>query len=159
MKPVKPDKLPPLFRFSVPPPPTILSVPVPESVPLSVTVALLPVIFGLAPSGIVQLLLIVLVLPVCVSVIRLNVTLLQDRVCDPLVPLKFTVPPLALKVGLPEMVIAPLTLVVPLEAVKLPPDRVKAAVVSVWLPAVNVPAAWLKVVDTVKLRLRLIVPV
>lgn len=64
VKPLKPDKLPPLLRFSDPPPPTILNVPVPDSVPLRVTVALLPVIFGLAPSGRLQLLLTVFVLEV-----------------------------------------------------------------------------------------------
>lgn len=122
-KPVNPDKVPPVPSVRVSVAPLVLSVPLPDSVPLTLIFPPL-VSFGLLPSGILQLLLTVLVPAVFVNVTRLKVTLLQLRVFE-VVPLKVTVPPLALKVGEPEMVMAPLTEVVPLEAVKLPADRVK----------------------------------
>ena len=86
--------------------------------------------FGFAPNGILQLLLTVFVPAVCVKVTRLNVTLLQLRVGE-VVPLKFTVPPLALNVGVPDIVKLLEIEVVPLEAVKLPPDKLKVAVLKV----------------------------
>lgn len=159
-RPENPDKAPVVPNVNIPVLPPIVNVPLPDSVPFNVS-ALVPLpTVGPAPRGIEQLLLTVLVPAEWVKLTRLKVTLLQLSVAV-VVPLKLTVPPLAVKVGVPEMVIAPLIEVVPLEAVKLPPDSVKAAMVSVWPAAeklLRVPVCE-KVVVTVRERARVIVPV
>lgn len=96
VKPLKPDITPPLFKLVLPP--VIFNVPVPLSVPFKV---MRPMV-GLFPSGKLQLLPTVRVV-VLLRVTRLNNVLLQLSAAVA-VPLKFTVPPLALKVA-PELIV------------------------------------------------------
>ncbi len=126
VKPVNPDTLEPAFNVKVP----VVSVIVP--VPLIVPLLVKPLgIVGLLPKGKVHPLLTVFT-PVCpVKLTKLKVTLLQDNVA--VVPEKSIVPPFALKVGEPEIVNAPEIVVVPDEAVNVPPDKVN--------PPLNVPPA------------------
>ena len=74
-------------------------------------------------------------------VIEEKVTLLQARVASA-VPSKVMVPPLALNIGLPEMVTLPEMVIVPEVEVKVPAERVKASFISiVESPPLNVPPA------------------
>jgi hypothetical protein len=117
----KPVRVPPALRVSVP---DVVSVPEPASVPpLRVR---LPPLFarGPAPRGKLQVVT-VLVPAVCVKVTRLNVLTEQASVAA-VIPLKFTTPPLALKVGAPEIVNAPATLIDPDGAVNVPLESAKA---------------------------------
>jgi len=144
-RPEKPVRLLLELRVSVA---DVVSVPEPDNVPPA-SVMLPPLLaLGSAPSGRLQSLLTVLVNAVWVKVTRLKVALLQLSV--PVVaPLKANVPPLAANVGAPEMVNDPDTDVVAEDAVNEPPVRVNAANVSIWLPAVNVPADCEYAPDTV----------
>lgn len=119
--PENPESVPPAFSVSVP---DVVSVPVPDSVP-PVRVMLPPLFAnGLAPSGKLQVVT-VLVLAVCVKVTRLNV-FTEHASVPALAPLKLSVPPSALKVGAPEIVKPAPTRIVPEGAVNEPPESVKA---------------------------------
>lgn len=122
--PEKPEKPEPAFMVIVPA--DLVRVPLPLRVPFTVRFPAL-VIVGLLPSGSVQLLLIVFVL-VLVKVMRLNVTLLQLSV--PVPSSKVMFPPLALKVGDPEIVRAPPRKIVPELAVNDPPLKVNVVSTS-----------------------------
>ena len=107
----------------------VVTVPVPESVPLTMT-AVDPVAVprvGLFPSGREQSLFTVFVPVVCVRVTRLNVALLHESVALEL--LKFSVPLLCVNVP-PEIVKVLAILIVPLGAVKVPEDIVHALKVA-----------------------------
>lgn len=141
MVPLNPERTDPLPKVSV----STVSVPVPESVPFKV-IWLVPSpvpTVGLAPRGRLQLLLMVLMLlPVFLIFTALKVTLLQETI--PLVPSKVTVPELWVKVGVPVIVKDPAMVVVALVEVKIPPERVKASLMSiVELPPAKVPPAWI----------------
>lgn len=119
--------------------PEKVAVPVPLSVPpATATIGLVvePIV-GLFPSGMVQPVLTVFVPEVWANVTRLNVMLLHVSVAET-APSKATVPPLALKVGVPETDKVESTVIVSEEALNVPPDRVKAPVSNSWLPAVKV---------------------
>ena len=108
----------------------MVKVPVPESVPLRVKRDTKAVksersTVGLAPRGKEQSLPIVIApTPPLSMVTVLKVMLLQARVTV-LDPSKVTVPPLAVKVGEPEMVKEPTTVMVLEGAVKVPAVNVK----------------------------------
>src|SRR5688572_336654 len=109
----------------------IFNVPVPENVPLRVKSAFpsAPTV-GLVPRGKLQLLLTVLVTePVCAKATRLKVTLLQLSV-DPFASSNVTVPELWLKVGEPDMVNSSPTIIVPDDAVNMPPVSEKLSSIS-----------------------------
>lgn len=104
----------------------MVRVPVPLRVPLTRMAPAADKV-GLAPSGKVQLLLIVFVPAVLAMFTTLNVTLLQLTVEE--LPSNVTVPPLWLKVP-PEIVTAPDTNMSELGAVKTPLLRVKVLLIS-----------------------------
>jgi hypothetical protein len=121
--PENPEKVP-LVSVNVP---DVLRVPVPDSVP-PVRVMLPPLFAeGPAPNGKLHVVT-VLVPAVCVNVTRLKVFTVQARVAEA-VPLKSTVPPLAVKMGVPDIVNAPALCIVPAGAVKVPLESVKATLV------------------------------
>lgn len=122
--------------------PPILSVPVPLSVPARISATFKN---GSSPIGNVQSLLMVFV-DALEKVIRLNVTLLQAKV--PL-PSKSIVPPFALKVGEFEIVILEATVIVPLEAVKLPPEMLNAPLRSALEPSATDPELRVNVLEKV----------
>lgn len=115
--------------------------------------------FGFAPRGRLQSLPMVSVLPVPVRTIvtRLKVTFPQARVSAPLKPVIAMVPPFALKVGEPEILMPAVTLRVPEVEVKVPAVRVKLKNERVWLVPLKLPAACEKLPETVKLRFTVIV--
>lgn len=113
-----------LVLFNVRVPFVIFNKPEPLSVPFNV---MLFAILGLFPSGKLQLLFTVFT-PVLLNVTKLNATLLQLRVAVD--PPKLIVPELLLNVGEPEIVNAPLTVVVPEAALKVPPEIVNEVVVA-----------------------------
>lgn len=120
--PVKPERLPFDWKSSeVRAVEVEVSVPLPDNIPPLIVMR--PVTVGLFPRGRLQLLLTVFV-PVLLKVTKLKVTFSQLNVALP--ESKVIVPPLALKVGEPEIVKFPLISKFPLGAVKVPPLIVKA---------------------------------
>lgn len=115
-KPLKPLRELPLPRINTPVVPLLVSVPLPDSVPLRLMGP--EAITGLAPNGKLQSLLTVLVADGWVNVTRLK-TLLPQLIVAVLAALKFTVPPLALKVDAGSKVRLVPTDMVPAGAVKL----------------------------------------
>ena len=110
------------------------------------------------PNDKLQLLLTVLVPVVCANVTRLKLTLLQLNVAV-VPPSNVKVPELWVKVGVPDIVMAPARVVEPLEAVKLPALRVKVPFMSkVWFDAVKMPAPCTQLVVTCKVVARVMVP-
>jgi hypothetical protein len=99
----------------------------------------LPVTVGLFPTGIVQLVPIVLfAISECVKVTKLKTTLLQVKVASA-VPSKFIVPLLWLNVGDPEIVSAADRDIIPDGALNTPPVIVRILFRSAPLGRVKVP--------------------
>ena len=132
INPLNPDRTAPLFNVKFP---GTVNVPLPVNVPFN-TMLLPP--RGFAPKGKVQSLFTVLALLVCAKVTRLNVTLLQAKVAVD-VPSNVIVPPLALKVGVPEIVNDAAKVIVPEGAVKVPPRIVNVPLRSAPLGKVSDP--------------------
>lgn len=117
-KPLNPERAEAaLLKLKIPA--DAVKVPVPLRVPLRV---ILLGMVGEAPNGNEQLVATVFA-AVLLKMTKLNVTLLQPKFALP--PSKVTVPPLALKVGEPEIVNAPAIVIVPLGAVKPPELKIK----------------------------------
>lgn len=106
-------------------------------------------IVGLFPNGSVQLLLTVFV-PVLLITTKLKVTLLQDRVAP--APSKVKVPPLALKVGVPEIVNPATSVMFPEGALNVPPDMVSAPLKSAPSGRVSVPELSVAVLEFVNVE-------
>jgi hypothetical protein len=111
----------------------LVSVPVPVNVPLKWIAS---GIVGLLPRGKLHPLLTVF-LPVLLNATKLKLTLLHVKVARP--PSKVIVPPFALKVGVPEIVRFPATVIVPEGALNVPPDIVKDPFRSAPLASVSAP--------------------
>src|SRR5687767_13832417 len=135
-RPVKPDNADPAFRVNTELPSLMVSVPLPDKIPLRVMLAALVLMVGLAPSGRLHSLLIVLT-PEWANTTRLKVALLQDKVALP--PSKVTVPLLWLKVVPALSVKVEAAVMLPLGALKtLVLFKLKAPLKSAPLGAVTV---------------------
>lgn len=104
----------------------VVSVPIPDRVPLSVIAGGM---LGLFPRGRLQLLAIVLVSPEVVNLTKLKTALLQVMLAL-MEPSKIIVPPLALKVTPAPIVKCLANVAVPLGAVKLPESILNSLLIS-----------------------------
>lgn len=126
MNPEKPVKVPLVILRQLVFSQVLVNVPVPESAAVAAFSRIRPVTVGSCPRGKAHPVPTVFVaVPVCAKLTILKITLLQVRVTL-LVPSKLKTPPLALKIGEPEMVSAPARVSVPLGAVNVPPEIMSA---------------------------------